>query len=119
MSRLIGAVMAVILFSPSINSALEGFAKYKAVEAYEIRPGILMMPSYSADGQVCEIDLEVRHYSSELVRLDSDLSRTEIDQILDEVVPDSERGPKAKDPLGTLITRSGGGLTTDIDFEHV
>ncbi len=68
MSRLIGAVMAVVLFSPPFNSAHEDFTKYRAVKAFEVRPGILMMPSYSADGQVCEIGLEDLHYSPELVR---------------------------------------------------
>jgi hypothetical protein len=29
-------------------------AKYKAVEAYEVRPGILVFPTYSEDGEVCE-----------------------------------------------------------------
>jgi hypothetical protein len=31
------------------------FSNYKAVEAYEIRPGILMMPRYAKDGSVCEV----------------------------------------------------------------
>ncbi|MFZ0819430.1 MAG: hypothetical protein WAM91_05130 [Candidatus Acidiferrales bacterium] len=121
MLRLIAMVVAVILFSPPFNSARGDFAKYNAIEAYEIRPGILMMPTYSADGQVCEIGFEVRHYSPELIRLDSDLSQSEkFDQILEEVVPDSERGPKAKDPLGTLITRSGSSsITTNVDYERV
>jgi hypothetical protein len=119
MLKLIVAVLAVMVFSPSINSSREGFAKYKAAEAYEVRPGILMMPRYSADGRVCEIGLEVRHYSPELVRLDSDLSQTQIDQVLEDVVPDGERGPKAKDPIGTLITRSGSALTTNIDYENI
>jgi hypothetical protein len=39
------------------------FSKYKTVEAYEIGPGILMMPNFSSDGQVCEIGLEILHYS--------------------------------------------------------
>jgi hypothetical protein len=119
MLRLIGAVLAVTLLSPSFNSTHEGFAKYKAVEAYEVRPGILMMPNYSADGHVCEIGLATRHYSPELIRLDSDLSRTEIDQIFEEIVPDSERGPRVEDPTGTLIMGRGKGITTNIDYEYV
>lgn len=119
MLRLIGVVLAVLLFSGSFNSAREDFAKYKAVEAYEIRPGILMMPRYSADGHVCEIGLQDLHYTPGLVRLDAELSRTEIDQILDQVVPDSERGPKVKDPLGTSITRSLNAIITEIEFERL
>ena len=97
----------------------ETFAKYQTVEAYEVRPGILMMPSYSADGQVCEIGLEKLHYSSETIRLDSSLSRKEIDQIFDELVPAAERGPSAKDFARTLITQNGHNLTTNVDFQNV
>jgi hypothetical protein len=119
MLRLIGAVVAVMLFSPSFSSAQRDFTKYKAVEAYEVRPGILMIPTYSADGQVCQIGLEVLHYSPDLIRLDSDLSRTEVEQILEEIIPESERGPRVKDPMGTLIMGRGVSMITNIDFEHV
>jgi hypothetical protein len=61
MSKLFGLVVVAMFLLPTVNPAHEKFAKYKAVEAYEIRPGILMMPRYSADGQVCEIGLEKLH----------------------------------------------------------
>jgi hypothetical protein len=92
MSKLIGLALAAVLLLPSANPVREQFAKYKAVEAYEIRPGVLMMPRYSSDGQVCEIGLEKLHYSPEIIRLDSSLSREEVDQVLEELVPANERG---------------------------
>jgi len=119
MSKLISLAFTAMLVLLSVNPVHEKFAKYKAIEAYEIRPGILMMPRYSADGQVCEIGLEKLHYSPETIRLDSSLSRKEIDQIFDELVPADERGPKSKDFAGTLITQGGHSLTTNIDFENV
>ena len=116
MSKLIGLVVAALLLVPSVNPDRERFAKYKAVEAYEVRPGLLALPTYSADGQVCEIGLEKLHYSPEMIRLDSTLSRKELDQIFGELAPDDERGPK----LGRdLITMSGYGVTTTIDFKNV
>ena len=120
MSKVIGLgfAAAVLLLAPA-NPTQEKFTKYKAVEAYEIRPGILMMPRHSADGQVCEIGLEKLHYSPELIRLSSSLSRKEINQVFDEIVPADERGPEVKDPLGTLITQVGQNLTTNIDFKNV
>jgi hypothetical protein len=118
MSKLISLAFAAVLLL-SANPVRENFAKYKAIEAYEIRPGVLMMPRYSADGQVCEIGLEKLHYSPEIIRLDSSLSRKEIDQIFDELVPAVERGPRSKDFAGTLITQGGHSLTTKIDFERV
>jgi hypothetical protein len=74
---------------------------------------------YTSDGKVCEIGLERLHYSPDLFRLDSRLSRKEIDQILDELVTTDERGKPSKDATDTLITQSGRGMTTDIEFENV
>lgn len=119
MSRLMTVAFAAMIFLLSANPVQERFAKYRAIEAYEVRPGILMMPRYSADKQVCEIGLEKLHYSPEVIRLDSSLSRKEIDQIVDELVPAEERGPRSKEFVGTLITRSGPSLTMNIDFENV
>ena len=120
MSKLIASVVAGMLLLPALNPGRERFAKYKAVEAYEIRPGILMMPSYSADGQVCEIGLEKLHYSPEMIRLDSSLSREEIDQIFDELVPSAERGPK---PTGLLeqgtTSISGRGMVSHEEYQNV
>ncbi len=118
MLRLIAMVMAVVLFSPPFDSARERFAKYKAVEAYEIRPGILMMPTYSADGHVCEVGLEDLHYSPELIRASPQLSRAVIDQIFRELVPEDERGPRTEGPAGGLISQFGHVLTETTDFEH-
>ena len=119
MSKLIGSVAAVLLLAAA-NPAREKFAKYKAVEAYEIRPGILMMPRYAADGQVCEIGLEKLHYSPEKIRLDSSLSRKEIDEIFDELVPSAERGPK---PTGLLeqgtTNLSGASMVSDEEYQNV
>jgi hypothetical protein len=122
MSKLISLAFAAVLLVPSATPDRQRFAKYKAVEAYEIRPGILVLPTYSADGQVCEIGLEKLHYSPEMIRLDSTLSQKEIDQVFDELVPADERGPRTKDgSTGTLITRGGGSLTltTNIEFENI
>jgi len=78
-----------------------------------------MMPSYSDDGQVCEIGLQKLHYSPEMIRLDSSLSREEIDRILEEPVPADERGPRSKDFKRELITIVGPEMTTDTEYENV
>ena len=96
------------------------FSKYKTVEAYEIRPGILVMPRYSDDGLVCEIGIENRHYSPEIIRLDCGLSRDVIDQVFNELVPADERGPRLKDFGGRdMIVESGHSLTTNMEYENV
>jgi hypothetical protein len=119
MSKLIGLTFTAVLLLSSANPVHEKFAKYKAIEAYEIRPGVLMMPRYSSDGQVCEIGLEKLHYSPEVINIDLSLSREEIYQIVDELVPADERGPRSKDLLGTLTLVTGVSTTTTIDFENV
>lgn len=108
-----------ILFLFSVTTtAQERFGRYQRIEAYEVRPGILMMPRYTAADQVCEIGIERLQYSPTLIRLDSDLSREEIFQILDEVVPVRERGNPSKD-VGNNIIESGQIMTTNIDYENV
>jgi hypothetical protein len=120
MSKLASLVVAAMLLLPTGNFDREKFAKYKAVEAYEIRPGILMMPRYSTDGQVCEIGLQRLHYSPEKIWLDSSLARKEIEQIFDELVPGSERGPR---PPGVLeqgmTTFSGRAIVSDEEYQNV
>jgi hypothetical protein len=120
MIKVIGLACTIFLLFPFEGPQHSRFSAYKAVEAYEIRPGILMMPRYSDDGQVCEIGIEKRNYSPEVIRLDSDLSREEIDQIFDELVPANERGTQSKNPLlRDLFTQAGPGITESIDFENV
>ncbi|MDP9264473.1 MAG: hypothetical protein M3O85_09160 [Acidobacteriota bacterium] len=120
MSRLIGLAFAAALLLPSANPVREQFAKYKAIEAYEIRPGILMIPSYAEDGQVCKIGLERRHYSPEVIRLDSGLSRKEIEQIVDELAPVDERGSRTTALGGRdQISEFGHGLVTSSEYENI
>ncbi len=98
------------------NSPGDKFAKYKAVEAYEIRPGIFMMPSYAKDGQVCEIGLERRRYSPEAIQLDGGIPDKDLNDIVDELAPDAERGPK--DEI-ERTDEDGGGMTTYRNYENV
>jgi len=120
MSKLAGLPCVIMILFLAMKPQGEKFAKYKAIEAYEVRPGILMMPRYSDDGRVCEIGLERRHYSPEMIRLDPGLSREEIDQVFEELVPTNERGPKSA-VLGPedLILMVGHTLTTIVDFQNV
>jgi hypothetical protein len=79
-----------------------------------------MMPRYSVDGQVCEIGLEKLHYSPEKISLDSDLSRQEISQIFDELVPNAERGSKPTSLLEHgMTTVSGRGMVSDEEYQNV
>ena len=119
MSKIVGLTCTFVFLFLVARPHSDKFVKYKAVEAYEIRPGILMMPRYSNDGRVCEVGLERQHYSPEIIRLDSELSRKDIDGIFDELVPVDERGPKSKDVLRDLIVVAGNSRTASVDYENV
>jgi hypothetical protein len=111
-----GCVLLLLLTASPQKTPM---AKYKAVEAYEVRPGILMFPTYSNDGQVCEIGLERRHYSPEMIRLDSTLTREDVDAIVDEVAPASDRGPKLDNLLNHFMLVVTPGRTTFELYENV
>jgi hypothetical protein len=117
MKILTAACMLLLLLAASTQT--NPMAKYKAVETYQVRPGILMFPTYSKDGQVCEIGLERSHYSPEIIRLDSTLTREDVDAIVDELAPPSERGPKLQNMLNELMVVASPGRTTFEIYENV
>ncbi len=119
MLKFVSLSLTILLMLSATTTMQQRLAKYQKIEAYEVRPGILLMPRYTVDNEVCEIGLEKLHYSSELIRLDSELSRKEIDEIFDELVPADDRGKPSTDTIGNLITQSGHSLTTNIEFENV
>ena len=120
MSKLIGLTCTVMFVFLFVKPQNERFSKYRAVETYEIRPGVLMMPTYSDEGQVCEITVERQHYSNETVYLDSTLPRELITQIADELVPAKERGPMVTDKeMARVSVYIGNGVTSFVDYQNV
>lgn len=120
MLKLIVLAFAVMLPILVVKRDSAQFQKYKAVETYEVRPGVLMMPRYTGDGQVCQIELEKRHYSNETALLDSTLPHEEVLQIVDELVPLSERGPQTMNYGKEYMSAySGNSVTTFADYKNV
>ncbi len=120
MTRLTGLACAIAFLLLPVNSQNERFSKYKRVEAYEVRPGILMMPRYSPDGQVCMVVLQKDHYVNEVALLDSTLPREVVTQIFDELVPPSERGPRStNDEMARLSVYAGNSVTSLLDYKNV
>ncbi len=91
---------AVCLFVLVIGLALSSYAqsaadlkaRYPVVTSYEVRPGILATPRYTVDGQVCEMSIQREHFVRGGVYLISYMSDKLIREIVDELVPVSERG---------------------------
>jgi len=120
MLKLFGLIGAALFLFLSAKIENDQFTKYNRVEAYEVRPGILMLPEYTQDGQLCQIGLERRHSSSKGINLDSELTQTEIDKIADELVPANMRGPKPTDVLmqGSSVLEGDAMETSEI-YENV
>jgi hypothetical protein len=120
MTRLTVLACAIAFLLLTGNSQDERFPKYKRVEAYEVRPGILMMPRYSANGQVCMVVLQKDHYVNEVALLDSTLPREVVTQIFDELVPPSERGPVSiPEEMARLSLYGGNAATSRLDYKNV
>jgi hypothetical protein len=120
MTRLTGLACAIALSLFPVISQNERFSKYKRVDAYEVRRGILIMPRYSANGQVCMIVVQKDHYVDDVALLDSTVPREVVTQIFDELVPPGERGPRTTDDeIARLSLYAGNSVTSRLDYKNV
>ena len=102
-----------------MGAANSRFERLRAVETYEIQPGILIQPTYSGQGEVCSIVLEKRHYSPHAVDVDAEMSHEQIWQIFDELAPKQDRGRSSFGDDGEFTTIDGGIATTIAEYENV
>jgi hypothetical protein len=65
---------------------------YTKLRVYAVRPNISLTAKFGGDGRVCEMALEPRRYDGDKVALLSSLPKQEIVNIIEEVVPESDRG---------------------------
>lgn len=109
-------LLALVLGTPS-----DRFRKYHAVEAYEIRLGVMLTPTYTASHDLCEVSIEKRHYSNNSVDMDAAMTKEQILSLFDELVPKEERGgPSRSLPADTEVSEVDlGMLSTRIPYENV
>jgi hypothetical protein len=120
MWRLIGLVCTSACLLFSLVAQNERFTKYKAVEAYEVHPGILIMPKYTTDNEICQIVVEKDLYSDGTVHLDPALPHDLVTEIVDELAPPNERGPLTTDEkVGWLSLYAGNTVTSFGDYRNV
>lgn len=94
-------------------------AKYSALNAYEVRPGILMTAKYAENGQACEMVLETRHYHAPgQSDVGSYIPLNMENQLIDELAPPTERGPATSKWLRNSFM-AGGVSYMERDFENV
>jgi hypothetical protein len=111
-------MIAVSAFGQTSNDLT---AKYPVATVFEVRPGILMIPKYAENGQVCEMTLEKRHVTPTKTDLGSSMPRELVKQLIDELVPTAERGQPTKQfyKWDYETTIAGNTAFTQADFENV
>ena len=117
-SALLGSILTALLLP--VRPQNDTFSKYKSIETYEIRPGILMMPRYATDGQVCEITLEKHHFDNDIADLNTTIPQETFIQLIDELAPANERGRQTMNFGKEYIAAySGHSTTTFAEYENV
>jgi hypothetical protein len=81
-------------------------AKYRDLNAFAVRPGILMTAKYAANGQVCEMTLQ-RYYSPDQPDADSTIPAKLETELIDELAPAAVRGPSTSKWLLNSFTAGG------------
>ena len=104
--------LSLVFGAFSVYPDREFQSRYPRVESYEIRPGVLATPKYARDGALCEVAIEKRHVHGDLVDLGSTLPRELALQMIDELVPQSERGKATIQLAGTDYIDVMDGQTT-------
>jgi hypothetical protein len=115
-----GFVVFLLLGIPAIawgQTSADLSMKYHQVTSYELRPSIVMTPKYAADGQVCEMDIERRHKTDTEVYFGSSFSEKDVKELVDELVPQQERGKNLTEPLNSVV--DGGFNTTEYKYENI
>ena len=94
--------------------------KYPKVNAYPVRPNILLTARYSTDGRVCEMALQPVRWTGDTVLL-FPLSEEETIRVVEEIVPESERGKRKGGLFGVnkLSVFEGHSISTPYIYENI
>lgn len=86
-------ISCLIVAILGVSATHQFLATYPRVEAYEIRPGVLAMPKYADDGELCQVAIEKLHVQQDVVELGvPTMPRATVLEMIDELAPPSERG---------------------------
>lgn len=89
------SILFILIFFVSFISAQTSKDfddKYEKIKVYKIRPDIIMTSNFNDQGQVCVSKIEKYSGNEETVHLNVTFSSFEIKEILNEIIPESQRG---------------------------
>jgi hypothetical protein len=117
MSRI--CILLLILVSVAFGqTSADLSAKFPEIAAYKIRSDVLMIARFAADGQVCEMELEKRQKTDKGIDVFTKFfSETEVRSLIDDLVPENERGRNLTPRFNGTI--DGSAMTHEYTYENV
>jgi hypothetical protein len=98
----------------------KNLSNYRRIEAYEVRPEMLVMPRYSENGVLCELDVEKSHFSDSAIDLDPTAGREQFIQVINELAPEWTRGQLTSDLYDQYLSLyNGSSVTTFKDYSDL
>ena len=110
--------LAAVMFP--LKPAQSFLSRYRCVEAYEVRPDIFATPTYAQNGLLCKVAVEKHHVQADLLDMSPTIPREVAMEIIDELAPPSERGPRSRkaSPFDYDIIE-GSVAVLPIDYDNV
>ncbi len=116
-------VFAVLLLTmaprTSAQDAQRLERKFPKLEAYAATPDVLLLARYAADGQFCELVMQPRHWVRKTMRVDPTLSQKEIVTLVEDLVPESQRGKKDAELSSGMLVISGATFSSTVKYEKM
>lgn len=120
MKRSTAFAVCILLTSLLAFCSTDMFRGYKAVQVYEVKPGLLAMPRFTASGEICEIGIQKEMYSPHLVTIDPTIDQAVLDQVLEKFAPASSRGPYVEVAgIRFTYTQFGDAITKIDEYKNV
>jgi hypothetical protein len=121
--RLVTYGLVLLLFATlGVKGQTENQLKtrLKTVTAFEIRPAINVFPAFAKDGNVCRMVVEKRRFSDPAdADPEATIPNALANQLVDELVPASERGKALSPYLSSESFVAGGASFIKKDYENV
>ena len=113
-------LLLAVLWAPYVHAqtADDLAAKYNKLNAFEVRPGVLMTARFGRDGRLCQMVLQRDRYPSEnQPDLRITASKSLGKELTDELAPMAERGALLKDGATGFV--SGNIVQTRLNYENL